>query len=191
MPPAPTATDHAFDAALTVVLAHEGGYVNDPVDPGGATNFGVSLRTLRALGDMDFDIDGDGDIDADDIRALSRDDAAAFYRQEFWDKYGYGRFGDLLVATKVFDLSVNMGPGAAHKVLQRALRACSGHEMAEDGKLGPATHFAVAAVTQDFRSAGTLLATLRSEAAGYYRSLIAAKPERAKYERGWLTRAYS
>lgn len=184
-----TATDYAFDAALTVVLEHEGGYVDDPDDPGGATNWGVSLRTLRALGDLEFDVDGDGDIDADDIKALSRDDAGAFYRKVFWDRHGYGRFGDLMVATKVFDLAVNMGPGGGHKVLQRALRAC-GQDMADDGVLGPQTLAAVIAVIRSF-GAEALLAALRSEAAGYYRSLIAAKPVRAKYERGWLRRAYS
>lgn len=183
--PQPPATDIGWQAALAVVMEHEGGFVDDPNDPGGATKYGVSLRELRRLGDLDFDLDGDGDVDADDIRALTPDAAAAFYRKHFWDRHGYGRFPDLFVATKVFDLAVNMGPGQAHKCLQRACRA-AGSPLIDDGILGPKTHAAVAAL--HFKG---LLPAIRSEAAGFYRGLVIAKPVRGKYLAGWLNRAYS
>lgn len=178
-------TDIGFEAALAVVLAHEGGFVDDPADPGGATKFGISLRTLRALGDRDFDVDGDGDLDAADIAVLSPEQAGAFYRRHFWDRYGYGDIHDLLVAAKVFDLAVNMGPGPAHHCLQRALRACR-MAVVEDGVLGPATRKAV----NDAQFQG-LLPALKAEAAGYYRALAAANPARQKWLAGWLNRAYS
>jgi len=178
-------SDLAFDAALAVVLEHEGGLVDNPRDPGGVTKWGVSLRTLRALGDADFDLDGDGDLDADDVRGLTRADAGAFYRKHFWDRHRYGDLGDLYVAGKTFDLAVNMGPGAAHLCLQRALRAVW-FPVVEDGVLGPKTR-----VAADAANGRLLLPALKSEAAGYYRLLVALKPERREWLHGWLNRAYA
>lgn len=174
-----------FDRALEVVLAHEGRYVDDPRDRGGATNFGISLRFLRSLGELAGDIDGDGDVDADDIRAIDRRAAGALYRAKFWDRYQYGEIQDPEIAIKVFDLAVNMGPGGAHKVLQRALRAV-GIRVKDDGILGPKTRSAVVAAY-----GRGLIGPIRSEAAGYYRSLVAARPSLERYLTGWLNRAYS
>lgn len=176
----------AFLAALETVLRHEGGFVDAPTDPGGATNFGISLRWLRGLGDsngdgwLEGDLDHDGDVDADDIRKLTRDEAVALYRTQWWERYGYAQIADKAIATKVFDLAVNMGAGQAHKLLQRALRA-TGKIVQEDGVLGPETRAAVDAYA--YRG---LLPALRSEAAGFYRGLN--KPE---FLYGWLNRAYA
>ena len=115
-----------FSAAIKTVLKHEGGFVNDPDDPGGATNWGISLRFLKGQGLEVGDVDHDGDIDADDILKMSQSDAIAIYRQAFWVKNGYGSFPDHRVAAKTFDLCVNMGPRQAHKILQRAINAARG-----------------------------------------------------------------
>lgn len=184
-------SDSLFQHALDVVLAHEGGFVNDPVDPGGATNWGISLRWLARAGELDLngdgladgDLDLDGDVDVDDIRAMTRDDAAFFYRAHWWDRHDYGAL-HLTVATKVFDLAVNMGSPQAHKLLQRACRAC-GKEIADDGIIGPVTRATVAGIPPEM-----LIPPLREAAAGFYRQLIALRPQLAKYERGWLKRAY-
>jgi len=183
--------DERFRHAVRRVLAHEGGFVDDPDDPGDATKHGISLRYLRRLGDLDGDgyldgdLDQDGDLDVEDIRRMTPATAARIYHDQWWQRYGYGelRVG---TATKVFDLAVNMGPRQAHICLQRAARAAFDAELVEDGILGPNTRAAVAAGDED-----RLLAALKSEAAGYYRSLIAARPALAKYERGWLRRAYA
>lgn len=161
----------AFDLAVAVVLRHEGGLVDDPDDPGGVTNYGISWRFLRRVR---------RNAKPDDIRKLTRVAAFELYRQHFWERYGYGRLWDMAVATKVFDLSVNMGPRGAHLCLQRALRA-AGERVIEDGVLGPQTLAAVHRAPPQ-----GLLAALRSEAAGYYRNR-----RRPKYIRGWLNRAYS
>ena len=89
------------------------------------------------------------------------------------------------IAAKVLDMRVNMGPSQAHKILQRALRAAE-YPVKVDGVFGPITTAAVNTVHPRH-----LLVALRSEAAGFYRGLVAQRPEYAKFENGWLNRAYT
>lgn len=118
-----------FQRALSAVLAHEGGYVNHPKDPGGATNLGVTLGTARRLG---IDVDGDGDTDVVDIKLLKPTDAAKVYKAEYWDKL---RGGELPsgVDYAVFDFAVNSGVSRAAIYLQDVLG------VAPDGKIGALT----------------------------------------------------
>lgn len=71
------------EALAPIVAKWEGGYVNDPIDRGGATNMGITLTTWIHLG---YDKDGDGDIDKDDVRLLSTKDFAVILRK-YWDKW--------------------------------------------------------------------------------------------------------
>lgn len=175
-----------FRHAVEVVLAHEGGFINHPNDLGGATNWGISLRYLQQLGIEVGDIDQDGDVDIDDIRKLPKEKAIERYRVDWWDKYGYGRIADFDVATKVFDLSINMGPSTAHKVLQRALHAAGRRDVKVDGIFGPKTLAATNEVDPRM-----LIGALRAEAAAYYRQLVKRDPDLAVFEKGWLNRAYA
>lgn len=168
------------DKALPVILAHEGGYVDDPADPGGATKYGISLRFLRAEG---LDLDADGDVDGDDVRSLTATAAMAIYRERFWERFGYGRIVDTQVATKVFDLAVNLGPKRAHRLLQRALRAC-GETVEMDGVFGPKTLQATNACEPR-----ELLLEIVKEHGSYYSALIEFKPQFERFRRGWMHRA--
>lgn len=180
-----------FDDAVQIVLAHEGGYVNDQRDSGGATNWGISLKFLKDFTSLNtenfnrFDLDKDGDIDFVDVKNMPRDDAIYLYRKAFWDRYDYGKLVSYPVATKVFDLSVNMGGAQANKCLQRAVRAATMIQLDEDGVLGPKSFSAINGA--DMHS---LLAALKSEAAGFYRLLVKADPKLARFLTGWLNRAY-
>jgi lysozyme family protein len=199
-----------FRQALAVVLKHEGGFVDHPDDPGGATNFGVSLSFALALGDVngdgfaDLDIDLDGDVDADDIRYMEAHHAADVYRREFWEPLKCDAIRDDAIARKLFDTAVNCGKRQAVKFLQRALYAAH-EDLVDDGVIGPKT---LAAVNFNaLRNHGVLFA-MRSEQAGFYRALIMRNaallesgvtrfPDGRKvvnfknFERGWLRRAYS
>ncbi|MCX8952220.1 peptidoglycan-binding protein, partial [Ruegeria sp. NA] len=65
------------------IVAREGGFVDDPDDPGGATKFGVTIHTLRRLG---LDLTGDGRVDEADVRAVSARQAVDIFVQHYFDK---------------------------------------------------------------------------------------------------------
>lgn len=157
-----------FEKAIKYVLQNEGGYVFDEDDPGGETNYGISKRSYPNL----------------DIKHLTLKDAKKIYFCDFWHKGRFEEIEDDTVATQVFDLSVNMGIRPAITILQRALRSV-GINVLEDGVIGPQTLSAVS--NSEPRS---LLAAIKSEAAGYYRMIVCNKPGQAKFLNGWLNRAY-
>lgn len=181
------------EKVLPIILHHEGGLSDRASDPGGITNFGISLRFLLAAGKLDLDGDGfmdgdldcDGDIDADDIRMMTADHAGKFYRQHWWDKFSYEDFA-WPISGKVMDLSINMGSRQSHKCLQRAVRAADGPVLSVDGLIGPKSRQAIVSV-----DANMLYAALCAEAAGFYRLLTEIKRNLAEYLNGWLNRAYS
>jgi lysozyme family protein len=117
------------DRGIALILQHEGGFVDHPRDPGGATNRGVTIGTLRQLG---MDLDGDRDVDVSDLRALTEADAASVFKRFYWDKVE----ADLLpsgIDYAVADFAVNAGPTRAAQHLQRALG------VKDDGDIGPIT----------------------------------------------------
>lgn len=170
------------------IVAREGGYVNDPDDPGGPTNHGVTLGTLRAAG---RDLTGDGRIDTADVRTVS----PALAREIFLERhYRAPRIDELpeVLQPSVFDMHVNAGANAV-KILQRML-AKMGHPVAVDGVIGPQTLAAARAAT---RAAPDLIADAYGiERRNYYYRLADARPASRKYARrrdggkgGWILRA--
>ena len=123
----------------------------------------------------------DNTVNFKDIELINKAKAIEFYRKHWWAKYQYEKINNQNLATKVFDLSVNMGATPAHRCIQRAIRATTGEQLIEDGMLGPKTLLAINTAQPD-----CLLAAYRSEAAGFYRSL-----KNPQYEKGWLNRAYA
>ena len=179
--------DPTFDAAVATVLAHEGGFVDDPADPGGATNWGVSLRFARSAGaQINFDIDHDGDVDADDIRQMPRETAIEVYRLDWWNRYGFAAHPlPQAVAVKTFDTAINMGARRAIRILQECCTD-AGRPVAEDGILGAQT--AAAAEACD---AAALLADYRRRQAGLYQMIARNNPDQHLFLAGWLKRAAS
>ena len=115
----------AFAEAFERTVGLEGGYVNDPKDPGGETNWGISKRSYPDL----------------DIKNLTRDEARVIYERDFWNRI----HADVLpdgVAFQAFDFAFNSGIETAVRYLQRALG------VADDGHWGPVTQAAAAAVPE-------------------------------------------
>ena len=113
-----------FDQAFDRLMPIEGGYVNDPADPGGETKFGISKRSYPDV----------------DIKALTRDQAKAIYLRDFWNRIHAHELADG-VAYQAFDFAVNSSIETAVRCLQRAVGA------APDGHWGPVTHAAALAMS--------------------------------------------
>lgn len=114
-----------FDTAFDRLFGNEGGYSNDPNDPGGETNWGISKRSYPDV----------------DIKNLTKDGAKAIYRRDFWDRIMADGLPDSL-AYQVFDFGVNAGIETAVRKLQAAVG------VADDGHWGPVSQAAAAAMTK-------------------------------------------
>ena len=117
-----------FEAALAHVLKSEGGYVNNPADPGGMTNLGCTKAVWEEFVGHP--------VSEADMRGLTPADVAPLYKRKYWDKVS----GDLLPSGldyAVLDAAINSGPGRAAKWLQEVAG------VAADGAIGPATLTAV------------------------------------------------
>ena len=160
--------DPNFAACLAFTLREEGGFVDNPDDPGGATNLGITLATYRTYAD-------DPSAGVGQIQDLSQMIAGRIYRMEYWNPIR----GDALPAgvdLSVFDFGVNAGIYGSARLLQRAL----GFEGdAVDGCIGPET--LGAAAKADPRTVIGALYTLQSD---YYRGL----DEFDVFGQGWLNR---
>lgn len=118
----------AFEKAHLFTARWEGGYVNHPSDPGGATNYGVSLRWLK---DIDYDVNGDGFVDINDIKDLSPEIASCLFYNEFWLPLKCPSCPPL-VAIALYDSAVNTGNRQAIKLLQRACNALGSEKFKKD-----------------------------------------------------------
>lgn len=158
-----------FDKSIVVVLAHEGGYVNHPNDPGGETNYGITKRSYPNV----------------DIKNLTLAQAKEIYKRDFWNPGPYEKIENDDIATKLFDTAVNVGPKRAYRFLQKSLNLM-GMKLLEDGIIGSKTLTALNSV-----DSSKLLSVYRGVQSDYYKSLVAADPKLAVFLRGWLRRAES
>lgn len=170
------------------IIAREGGYVNDPADPGGATKYGVTIGTMRALG---LDLNGDGRVTEADVKALTPDLAAEIFERDYFVKPKIGLLPDALHAT-VFDMYVNAGANAV-KILQRLLNDLLGLDLTDDGRIGPLT---AKAAHQGMRDRPDLVNLYGIARRDYYYRLGDLRPASRKYamrrdggKGGWITRA--
>ena len=153
-----------FDDIIEIVLEHEGGYVNDPKDPGGETNFGVAKRSHPDV----------------DIKNLTKEGAKEIYKKTYWDKNKVDKLPDNLKHI-YFDMCVNQGKSRAVRILQRAANA-KGAGLDVDGGLGPATLGAI-------EKSNVELQRVRAYRVKYYADLVTRKPDLERFYFGWFRRA--
>ena len=153
-----------FDEIIEVVLEHEGGYVNDPKDPGGETNFGIAKRSHPDV----------------DIKNLTKEGAKEIYKEVYWDKNKVESLPEELWHI-YFDMCVNQGKGRAVKIIQRAVNG-KGGSLTVDGGMGPMTISAIGKSRVE-------LDRVRAYRVKYYADLVTRKPDLERFYFGWFKRA--
>lgn len=179
---------HSVAEITAEIVRREGGFVNDPDDPGGATKYGVTIGTMRRL---DMDLTGDGSVTTADVRALTVPDATAIYMKHYFERPRIDELPKPLQAS-VYDMQVNAG-GNAVKILQRLLRQF-GMQVSVDGALGPQS---IGAANRVHDQAGEYLVDAYGIARRNYYFRIADRRSRSrKYavtraggKGGWIKRA--
>jgi lysozyme family protein len=171
-----------FHRFAPILFRHEGGYVNDPLDPGGATNRGITLTTFAHCARELLGITPT--IDA--LRDLTEMQAATIYKALYWDVIRGDEFSSQHLANMVCDFQVNAGAASA-RLLQRVLNRLGAHpRLHVDGIIGKATmqalrHADIEQVQAQFQEG-------RRE---YYRNLVTLRPTLARFLKGWLRRVDS
>ncbi len=151
-----------FAKSLPYILHHEGGYVNNPHDKGGPTNFGITLSTLSLWRHKP--------ATALDVRDMKVAEAGEIYRMHYWDALRLDGISDQNIATALFDVGVNRGVGTAR---QYAHWICGklGYEQVNDcGR-----HIFISMLSEHLRES--------------YDHIVAAHPSQAVFIRGWHNRA--
>lgn len=178
----------AIESLLAAVIEREGGFVDHPDDRGGPTNWGITQATLAAV--------RGAHVTKDDVRALSRDQALAIYRQRYVADPGFDRVSAIspAIAAELVDTGVNMGPAAATKLLQRCLNALNLRgalypDMGEpDGRIGQVTLAALRTYLGARQRDGerVLLRALNCLQGARYFELAEKNPSQESFLYGWL-----
>ncbi len=172
-----------FLPAIEYTLPWEGGLEEDKsgIDPGGITNYGISLRFYQTISP---------NATAQDIRDLTKDKVIPIYKQNFWDNTRLSQINNQGVANYIFDMGVDHGPSLAVKITQRAINNCLYRarnfslDLVVDGVLGDKTLTAINTINTPM-----LIHESMNENAEEYK-VIAKDTNQESELNGWLNRAY-
>lgn len=162
-----------IDSIAKFILSFEGGFVNDPVDRGGATNKGVTIATWRMQG---YDKDGDGDIDVDDLKLISDADAIEVMRRCFWKRWRADEIKNQNLANILVDWIFCSGtPSITITQAMLGLKA--------DGIVGKKT---LAALNRQDPLA--FFNRLKARRKQFYERIVEKRPSQVRFLKGWLRR---
>ena len=153
------------------ILAHEGGYVNHPNDPGGETNRGVTMDTWRRYSQRLF--------------GITEEQAFRIYEEGYYKPSGADRLQDSNLGNMHADFTYNAGSRNSGRVLQRAINDLGGN-VTVDGAVGPKTLAAANALDP-----AALYRAYRTRRIEHYENIIRKNPKLATFRRGWMSRANS
>lgn len=163
-----------FDSFFDTLIKHEGGYVNDPLDRGGATNWGITLAVWIRRG---YDKNGDGLINEKDVKLITKEDAFKIAKSQYWDAVRADEIHNQSIAEFIFDWGYNSGPGTAIKRVQKVLK------LKQDGVIGPKTITAINSADQE-----VLFNNLKKEREVFFRGIVKKNPSQNRFLKGWLNR---
>ena len=169
------------DPIGNIILKHEGGYVHDPLDRGGATNLGITQQTLSGWRGHP--------VSVDDVRNLTEEEAREIYSKQYLQdpKIDWLPFPHPQIF--VFDMAVNHGPGRGIKILQKTINLAGFGPVSVDGGMGPATKAeaerAQAEMGPYFQNA------IVEERKAFYEAIMAKNPSQERFRKGWMRRADS
>jgi len=166
-----------FVFALNHVLGAEGGFVNNPSDRGGATNMGITLRTLATF--------RKSQVTVEDVKALTRDEVERIYESLYWRPAGLSGVANIKTAALIFDQVVNRGPVAALKTVQEVLDQKFDASLILDGKLGAKTLEALNSADQWKFCLQFVIATQ-----AFYVDLVKKDPTQMVFLNGWFRRTW-
>jgi lysozyme family protein len=169
-----------FSSFLPLVLRFEGGFVDDPADPGGATNKGITLKTFSGCAQSLLGVDPT----LDNLKGLSDSQAATIYRALYWNAVCGDEIASQNLADIVCDFYVNARSHAS-ELLQTVLNNV-GANLKVDGAIGPATMAALAAADQN-----DVYRRYKQGRIAYYENLAQEEPSLQKFLNGWLNRVNS
>lgn len=158
------------DQIIDAILEREAGFVDHPVDRGGPTNFGVTQRTLAAWRGRP--------VTAADVRALSRTEAGAIYREHFLRRPGFESVHDPKLRHLLVDCAVHHRPERAVRWLQTALGG-----LVVDGVLGPKTRRALLR-----SSASQLYRHICAQRTRFFGRIVTNEPRQSVFAAGWCDR---
>lgn len=167
-----------FDLYFETLIKHEGGFVNHPNDPGGATNLGITDK-LDGKTDGLVDVNGDGKGDVP-IKELKKDQARRIYKRLFWDPLQADNIQSQSVAEILFDFAVNSGVGTAARAIQKIVN------VAQDGSIGPKTLSEI-----NKKDAKQLFEEIKTFRKQFYSKIIANNPKLKVFQKGWNNRIES
>jgi lysozyme family protein len=149
-----------FEKCIPRILLYEGGYINDPADPGGETNFGISRRSFPN----------------EDIKNMTKERASEIYKKQYWDACNLDLITDPSAALQIFDFAVNAGVSRSVKLAQQIVG------VNQDGKLGPITAKAINHIPE-------FTEVFIEYRIDYYEEIVRVHPQQMKFLKGWVNRA--